>query len=154
MFAPIPGGEHRTISNDHCSLNFAWIVTNLGVGGKFARQLSFALLFVSVSAKRTISKFRSNSRRGTCNNLHCTTAPSILLGFGSTIQGAVSLLFSFLLHYFSAPFEHFLRKELSQIFALIPGGPHATPRAELFMLVPVAIWRFTLALSRATSLVM
>jgi hypothetical protein len=50
----------------------------------------------------------------------------MLLGFGSTIQGAVSLLFSFVSHYFSAPFEHFLRKELSQIFALIPGASHGT----------------------------
>jgi hypothetical protein len=34
----------------------------------------------------------------------------------------VSLLFSFLSHYFSASSEHFLRNELSQVFALIPGG--------------------------------
>jgi hypothetical protein len=38
---------------------------------------------------------------------------------GSTVQGSVSLLVSFLC-------TTFPRKELSQIFALIPGGPHGT----------------------------
>jgi hypothetical protein len=33
--------------------------------------------------------------RGTCNNLQRATAPSMLLGLGSTIQRAVSLRFSF-----------------------------------------------------------
>jgi hypothetical protein len=35
---------------------------------------------------------------------------------------AVSLIFSFYSHYFGAPSEHFLRKELSQIFVPIPDG--------------------------------
>jgi hypothetical protein len=46
-------------------------------------------------------------------------------------KGEVSIGFD--LHYVSAPPEHFLSKELSQIFAPIPGGGHATPRAELFL---------------------
>jgi hypothetical protein len=46
------------------------------------------------------------------------------------IGGQVSV--SFLLHYFSAPSEHFLPKELSQNFARIPGAGHATSRAEQF----------------------
>jgi hypothetical protein len=57
--------------------------------------------------------------------------------------GEVSV--SFRLHYFSSPPEQFLRKELSQIFALIPGGGHATPRAELLMLIVVPMWRSTTA---------
>ena len=49
--------------------------------------------------------------------------------------------FSFHLHYFSAPSDRFLREELSQIFALIPGGAHTTCRAELFMpSVPMSSW--------------
>jgi hypothetical protein len=81
----------------------------------------------SEAVLRTFLNFlRSNSRRGTCNNRQRVTAPSILLGLGATIQGSVSLRFSFLLHYFSAPSEHFLRKGLSQSFALIPGGGHGT----------------------------
>jgi hypothetical protein len=33
---------------------------------------------------------------------------------------------SFHLHHFSAPAEHFLGKELSEVFAQIPGGGHGT----------------------------
>jgi hypothetical protein len=39
-------------------------------------------------------------------------------------MGGVSV--SFHLHYFSAPAEQFLRKELSQNFAPIPGGEQGT----------------------------
>jgi hypothetical protein len=110
----------------------------LGLGsntgtGKSSLRLPFALRFGSIrafSAKRTISNFRSNSpRRGTCTNLHRAIAPSILLGLGSTIQGSVSLLFSFLSHYFQLHPSLFL-KELSQFFAPIPGGPHATSNLQ------------------------
>jgi hypothetical protein len=33
---------------------------------------------------------------------------------------------SFHLRYFSAPYDYFMKKELSQNFAPIPGGPHGT----------------------------
>jgi hypothetical protein len=52
------------------SVNFDLIAAKLGAKGRGKCQLSFALLFSSirpVSAKRTISSFRSNSRRATCN---------------------------------------------------------------------------------------
>jgi hypothetical protein len=62
----------------------------------------------------------------TCNYLQRTAVPTILLGMGSTKQSWVSLLFRFHLHYYSALSKHFLPKELSQIFALIPGAGHAT----------------------------
>jgi hypothetical protein len=51
-------------------VNFAPIATKLGAKGRGKCQLSFALFFSSIlafSAKRNISNFRSNSRRGTCN---------------------------------------------------------------------------------------
>jgi hypothetical protein len=53
-------------------------------------------------------------------------ALSFLLGTGCTLQANVSLLLSFRLDYFLALSEHFLQKELSQIFAPISGGGHAT----------------------------
>jgi hypothetical protein len=56
-------------------------------------------------------------------------------------KGEVSV--SFLLHYFLAPFKHFLSKELSQIFAPTPGGGYAASRAVLFMPLVPFIWRFT-----------
>jgi hypothetical protein len=86
-------------------------------------------------------------------NLQCVTAISKMIGCGSSVQAEVSLLLSFYLHYFSAPSEHFLPKELSQIFAPIPGGPHATSRAALFMPM-VPMWRSMTAPSRATALQM
>jgi hypothetical protein len=71
--------------------------------------------------------------------LQCTTAPSMLLGLGSTKKDNVSLLFSFHLNYFLVPSEHFLQKELSQNFALIPGGPHGTHTAFRFVLVVLMV---------------
>jgi hypothetical protein len=59
---------------------------------------------------------------GHMEHLQRTGALLMSLGFGSTAQGHVSLLLSFYLHYFSAPSEQFQPKQLSQIFALIPGG--------------------------------
>jgi hypothetical protein len=111
------------------SFDIARIGFNIKGICKSALSLSFALLFGSVrapSAKRTISNFRSNSWRGICNYLQRTIASTILFGMGSTLQVSVSLRFSFFLHYFSAPPEHFLPKVLSQNFALIPGGSHGT----------------------------
>ena len=52
------------------TVDFAPIATKLGAKVRGKCQRSFALLFSSnraVSAKRTISNFRSNSRRGTYN---------------------------------------------------------------------------------------
>jgi hypothetical protein len=69
-----------------------------------------------------LSELSAMSWRGTWNYLQRATALSTLLGLGAIIQGSVSLLFSFLSHYFAALSEHFLRKELSQIFAPISGG--------------------------------
>jgi hypothetical protein len=80
-------------------------------------------------------------------HLKHAAAPSTLLGTGSTKQRSVSLLFGFHLHYFSAP------KEISQIFAPIPGGGRATSRAELFMLMK-QMSRSTPARSRVTALMM
>jgi hypothetical protein len=59
-----------------------------------------------------------------------------------------SVSVSFLLHYFSAPSEQFLPKELSQIFAPIPGARHATTTAEHIMPVMVPIWRSMPAYSK------
>jgi hypothetical protein len=70
---------------------------------KFTSQLSFALLFSSIrafSTKRTISKFRSNSRRGHMEHLQRTAALSISLVMGFIVQGDVSILLGFHLHYF------------------------------------------------------
>jgi hypothetical protein len=55
-----------------------------------------------------------------------TAAPSIFLGSSQILAQGVSLVVGFHLHYFSAPSGHFLQKELSQIFAPIPGGGHGT----------------------------
>jgi hypothetical protein len=88
-------GDMQHLKTHRCSVDVARNGINYTVLRKSASQLSFALLFSSIrafSAKRTISNFRSNSRRGTCNNLQCATVPSTLLGLGSTIQGYVSLL--------------------------------------------------------------
>jgi hypothetical protein len=49
-------------------------------------------------------------------HLKRATATSILLGLGSTIQGSVSLLSSFLSYYFSAPSEHFPAKSTLSSF--------------------------------------
>jgi hypothetical protein len=81
-----------------------------------------------------------------------TTAPSYLLGSSLNMVQNVSLGVSFCLHYFSASSEYFLPKELSQNFAPIPGGEHATFRAVLFMLRMVLLWRSMAAPSRATTL--
>jgi hypothetical protein len=123
-FAPIPGGGHAT-----CRVELfvppvvpMWRSTTPYSKSNTASDVNSYRLFSS----KTFLKFLcSTSRRGTCN-LHCATAPSILLGLGSTLQDSVSLLFSFLPHHCSAPSEHFLRKGLSQIFAPIPGGEHGT----------------------------
>jgi hypothetical protein len=71
----------------------------------------------------------------------------------SNMQGKVGLLLSFRLRYFLCPFEHFLEKELSQIFAPIPGGGHVTIKrvVQLLLVVP-AMWRFTPAYLIATPL--
>jgi hypothetical protein len=53
---------------------------------------------------------------------------SILLHLRLNLDQYGQVNVSFLLHYFLAPAEHFLPKELSQIFAPIPGGGHATSR--------------------------
>jgi hypothetical protein len=129
IFTPIPGAPHGTSSTNCCSVNAARIWINYTGICKSTSQLLFALLFSSVralSTKRTISNFRSNSRRGTCNFLRCTAVRPMSLEMGSNMQGQVGLLLNFRLHYFSCPSEHFLRKELSQNFAPIPGGGHPT----------------------------
>jgi hypothetical protein len=54
------------------------------------------------------------------------TAHSISLGPSQLLAQGVSLIFGFDLHYFLVPSEHSFAKELSQILAPIPGGPHAT----------------------------
>jgi hypothetical protein len=77
---------------------------------------------------------------------------SILFGSSQILAQGVSLGLSFHLHYFSAPPEHFLEKELSEIFAPIPGGGHATFRAELFWSQDQQWSRSTRAFSRATAL--
>jgi hypothetical protein len=53
------------------------------------------------------------------------------VGFNYTDGGKSEFQLSFALLFSSI--QHFLPKELSQIFARIPGGPHATFRAELFV---------------------
>jgi hypothetical protein len=69
-FSLCPGGPHGLLMNGQCALNSPSILMKLGstVRGEF--ELSIALLFgfiLAFSAKRTISNFRSNSRRKTCN---------------------------------------------------------------------------------------
>jgi hypothetical protein len=54
------------------------------------------------------------------------TALLILLGSSVILAQRVRLRVGFHLHYSSALSEHFLPKELSQIFAPIPGAPHGT----------------------------
>jgi hypothetical protein len=83
--------------------------------------------------------------------LQMSSTPSIWLGLRQNLVQTVSLGLRFHLHYFSAPSELFLRKELSQIFALIPGGPHATSRVGLFMLLVMQMSRSTPAHSSATA---
>jgi hypothetical protein len=58
--------------------------------------------------------------------LRTAAVPSILLRWTHHLAQGVRLSVSFHLHYFSAPAEHLLRKELSEIFAPIPGGGHGT----------------------------
>jgi hypothetical protein len=60
----------------------------------------------------------------------------------------VSLFLSFHLHYFLCPPGR-LPKELSEIFAPIPGGGHATSR-ELFLLAGPPMWRSMTAPSSNT----
>jgi hypothetical protein len=60
------------------------------------------------------------------NYLWLDDAPSIPLGLQRNLAQLASVRASFPFHCFVAPSEHFLRKELSQIFAPIPGGGHAT----------------------------
>jgi hypothetical protein len=72
VFAPIPGGPHGTISNDHCSVNFARIIVTSGAAGTSARWLSFALLFGSIRApffQKNYLKFSLQfPARATCNS--------------------------------------------------------------------------------------
>ena len=93
----------------------------------------------------------SMSRRRTYNNLQSVVTSATLLRSRQNLVQLVSMHIGFNLHYFSSPSDHFLPKELSQIFAPIPGGGHATSRAELFMLRMVQMSRSTPALSRATA---
>jgi hypothetical protein len=93
---------------------------------------------------------RSNSRRGTyMEHLQFGLSFATLLRPRQNLVQRVSLGVGSHLHYFPAPSEHFLPKGLSESFAPIPGGGHATYRAELFMPV-VPMWRSTTANSRAT----
>jgi hypothetical protein len=81
-FSPCLGGPHATSSTCHCSTNVARNWINYTGICKSTFQLSFALLFSSIralSAKRTISNFRSNSRRVTWNHPWTDVAPSGLL---------------------------------------------------------------------------
>jgi hypothetical protein len=65
---------------------------------------------------------------GDMEHLQRTAALAMSLGLGSTTQGYVSPFLIFDLHYLSSPSEHFLQKELSQLFAPIPGAGHAPMR--------------------------
>jgi hypothetical protein len=106
-------------------VGFAPIVTNLGAKEWGKCQLPFALLFSSIrafSVKRTISNFRSNSRRATCIYRSTTAAPSTVLVLRRNLVQMVRLVVSFNFHYFSSPPDHLLPKELSKNFAPIPGG--------------------------------
>jgi hypothetical protein len=128
-FSLCPGGEHATIFewSLHAQLRFDFGELCWTGRGKF--YLSFALLCSSIRAlttKRTISNFRSNSWRVTWNSLWTDVAPSILLQFRCNLVQKDNVSVSFLSHYFLAPAEHFLRLELSQIFAPISGAGHAT----------------------------
>jgi hypothetical protein len=65
-----PAGDMPQSLTRHRSFTAARIGFNYTGIGKSALKFSFALLFSSIraaSAKRTISNFRSNSRRATCN---------------------------------------------------------------------------------------
>jgi hypothetical protein len=101
-------------------------------------------LHPSSFCQKNYLKFSLRFPAGHMEHLKHTAAPSTLLGTGSTKQGAVSLLFGFHLHYFSALSDNVLPKEISQIFAPIPGGAHATSRAVLFLFCR-APWRSTTA---------
>jgi hypothetical protein len=137
----------------HRSCNTARIGFNYTGIRKSALKLSFALLVSSIwafFAKRTISNLRSTSRRVAWNYLSLDDAPSILLGLQQNLTQFGEVGISFLLYYFSALSEHFLPKEISQIFAPIPGGPHVTYRGALFMSGVVLFWRSTTQRSLAT----
>jgi hypothetical protein len=81
-FSLCPGASHGTIRERRCSVDSAPIATKLGAKVRGECQLSFALPFSSIrefSAKGTISNFRSNSRRDTCNYVltNCTIVSSL-----------------------------------------------------------------------------
>jgi hypothetical protein len=139
---------------------------SLGLGstkkGSVSPLLSFCLHFFSVRSERIlpkeVSKFRSyfknfvpGGEHATLNQSCCSNSPRIT----TNLVQSYGVRLSFHLHYFSPPSEHFLPKEISQIFAPIPGGGHATSRAELLVLSMKAHLSIsTPAFSRATSLKM
>jgi hypothetical protein len=62
-----------------------------------------------------------------------TTALSILLDSSLLLAQRVRLRVGFHLHYFLAPSEHVLEKELSEISTPIPGASHGTFREMIYM---------------------
>jgi hypothetical protein len=84
--------------------------------------------YPSIFCQKNYLKFSLQFPAGDMQQPSTRHRPFDAARIGSTIQGSVSLRFSFRLHYFSAPSEHFLPKELSQIFAPIPGGSHEKNR--------------------------
>ena len=69
-FLHVPAGHMNLSVNGRRSVDSPSIATKLGAKERGKCQLSFALIFSStrsVSAKRTISNFRSISWRATCN---------------------------------------------------------------------------------------
>jgi hypothetical protein len=83
-----PAGHMQLTSTGRQTLNSTRVATKLGPGRHGECQLSFALLFSSIqalSAKRTFSNFRSNSRRGIWNSVF----RSAVLAPGLTGRAAV-----------------------------------------------------------------
>jgi hypothetical protein len=71
LLLQFPAGHMELPLTGRCALNSTRIATKLGTVGRGKCQLSVVPRFSSIrafSAERTISKFRSNSRRGTYDN--------------------------------------------------------------------------------------
>jgi hypothetical protein len=147
IFLPCPGGGH---ASSRVELFMPEVVQMSRSTPVFSSNTAYGVSS-SEAVLRNVLIFSLQFPAGDMQHLQRAAARSISLGFGSTTQGYVSLFFSFNLHYLSVPSEKFRRKELSQIFALIPGGGHATYRAELFMPI-MPMWISTTARLKATLL--
>jgi hypothetical protein len=120
-----------------CSFNSTRIATKFDAARRGKCQLSFVLLFSSTrtfSTKRTISKFRSNSRRVTWNCLKRPSLPQSCADHNKTWCSGYVLVLAFICTTFQLHPSIFCQKNYLKFSLQFPAGhmEHGTFRVARF----------------------